>query len=85
MLGTVTTESSFNNSSVIRQKGECRNESFKKKNHAKFSKNRTFLSPDMHTYVFVSGGKECSFFGKFGVLCFLETPAFCPFALLPMN
>ena len=22
----------------------------------------------------VSGGKKCSFFGKFGVLCFLETP-----------
>ena len=25
------------------------------------------------TYVCVSGGKKCSFFGKFGVLCFLET------------
>ena len=24
------------------------------------------------TYVCVSGGTECSFFGKFGVLCFLE-------------
>ena len=24
--------------------------------------------------VCVSGGKKCSFFGKFGVLCFLETP-----------
>ena len=80
MLGTVTTESSFNNSSVIRQKGECRNESFKKTKHAKFSKNRTFLSPDMHTYVFVSGGKDCSFFGKFGALCFLKHLLF---ALLP--
>ena len=25
------------------------------------------------SYVCVSGGKKCSFFGKFGVLCFLET------------
>ena len=25
-------------------------------------------------HVWVSGGKKCSFFGKFGVLCFLETP-----------
>ena len=30
----------------------------------------------------VSGGKKCSFFGKFGVLCFLETPIL-RFALLP--
>ena len=34
------------------------------------------------TYVCVSGGKECSFFGKFGMLCFLETPVL-RFALLP--
>ena len=25
-------------------------------------------------YQGVSGGKKCSFFGKFGVLCFLVTP-----------
>ena len=30
----------------------------------------------------VSGGKKCSFFGHFGVLCFLETPAL-RFAFLP--
>ena len=30
----------------------------------------------------VSGGKKCSFFGKFGMLCFLETPVL-RFALLP--
>ena len=30
----------------------------------------------------VSGGKKCSFFGKFGVLCFLETPVL-RFTLLP--
>ena len=36
-----------------------------------------------NTYVRVSGGKKCSFFGKFGVLYFLETPvlrlAFLPY------
>ena len=39
-------------------------------------KNEHFLPPDTQTYVCVSWGKKCSFFGKFGVLCFLETP-FC--------
>ena len=34
--------------------------------------------PDTH----VSGGKKCSFHGKFGVLCFLETPVL-RFALFP--
>ena len=33
-------------------------------------------------YVCVSEGKKCSFFGKFGVLCFLKTPVL-RFALLP--
>ena len=33
-------------------------------------------------YVCVSGGKKCSLFGKFGVLCFLETPVL-RFSLLP--
>ena len=32
--------------------------------------------------VCVLGGKKCSFFGKFGVLCFLETPVL-RFASLP--
>ena len=47
-----------------------------------FRKNEHFLPPDTHTYVCVSGGKKCSFFGKFGVLCFLETPVL-KFNLLP--
>ena len=34
----------------------------------------------MHTYAL--GGKKCSFFGKFDVLCFLENPVL-RFALLP--
>ena len=32
--------------------------------YAKFSE-KLFLPPDSHTYVFVSGGKKCKFFGKF--------------------
>ena len=34
------------------------------------------------SYVYVLGGKKCVFFGKFDVLCFLETPVL-RFALLP--
>ena len=30
--------------------------------------------PLIRTRTSVSGGKKCSFFGKFDVLCFLETP-----------
>ena len=45
-----------------------------------FPINEHFLSPDTHTYV--SWGKTCSFFGKFGGLCFLETPVL-RFAILP--
>ena len=47
-----------------------------------FSEKRTFLTPNTHTYVCVLGGKKCSFFGKFGVLCFLDTTVL-RFALLP--
>ena len=49
------------------QKGESKNWCFKKTMLVKFS---------------VSEGKKCSFFGKFDVLCFLETPLL-RFALLP--
>ena len=70
----------FFSSSVIRQKGESKNGCFKKIKRAKFSEKRTFLTP-WYAHVCVSGGKKCSYFGKFGVLCFLETPVF-RFALL---
>ena len=40
-----------------------------------------FLLPDTHIYMYLSGVKECSFFRKFDVLCFLETTVF-RFALL---
>ena len=42
--------------------------------HVKFSEKQIFLTPDTHTCVHVSGNKECSFFGKFNVLCFFVTP-----------
>ena len=38
------------------------------------------------SYLCVSGGKICSFLGKFGVLCFLEKMFFVlRFALLPIT
>ena len=51
----------------------------KKQSMLNFPKNEHFFSPDTH----VSEGKKYSFFRKFGVLCFLETPVLrC--ALLPI-
>ena len=49
--------------------------------YAKFFE-KHFLPPDTHTYVYVSGGKTCLFFGKFGFICFLEAPVL-RFALWP--
>ena len=68
---------------MSRQKDESQNACFKKTKHAKFSKNKHFLPSDTHTYVCESGGEKCSFFGKFGMLSFLETP-FLRFALFPL-
>ena len=62
-------------SSVIRQKGESQKGVSRKQSTPNFPKNEHFLSPDTHTYMCVSGSKKCLFFGKFGMLCFLETPA----------
>ena len=56
------------NTSVIRQEGESQNRCFKKTKHAKYSANRTFLTPEYQ------GVRNVHFFGKFDVLCFLETP-----------
>ena len=58
---------------VIRQTGECQNGGNKKTKHAKFFEKRTFLTPNTHTYVCVSGGKKIPYFGKLNVLCFLIT------------
>ena len=54
----------------------------KKQSALSFPKNEHFLPFDTHTYVCPSEGKKCSFFGKLGALCFLETPVL-RFALLP--
>ena len=66
----------------MRQKGEPQNGCSRKQSTPNFPNIKRFLPPDTHTYVCVSGGKKCSFFGKFGVVCFLETPGL-RFALLP--
>ena len=51
-----------------------------------FPKNEYFCRPDTHTYLGVSGGKKCPFFGRFGVLCFLVTTVLrFPFFLLTTN
>ena len=65
----------------MRQKGEPQTGVSRKQDTPNFPKNEHFLPPDTHTYVWVSEGKKCSFFRKFGVLCFLETPIL-RFALL---
>ena len=69
----------FYKSSVVRQKGESQNAYFKKTKHVKFSEKRSFFTP---WHACISGGKKWSFFGKFDLLCFLETP-FLRFTLLP--
>ena len=68
----------------------------RKQNTPNFPKNEHFSLPDTHKLfsccilteygdnTCVSGGKKCSFFGKFGELCFLETRLeILPFSLLP--
>ena len=64
--------------SVIRQEGESQNGCFKKIKHAKFSGERPFTPWYAHMHV----GKKNSFFGKFGVLCFLKIRVL-RFAFLP--
>ena len=53
----------------------------RKQSTPNFPKNEHFLPADAHKCVCVLGGKKCSFFGKFDVLCFLVTPVL-GFALL---
>ena len=49
----------FSNSSVIRQKGESQNVSFKKTKHVKFSEKRTFLSYQRVRNVLFSDNLTC--------------------------
>ena len=69
-------------SSVIRQKANLKTGVSRKQSTPNFPKNEHFLPSDTHTYKCVSGGKNVRFFGKFDVLCFLETPVL-KFAFLP--
>ena len=65
--------------SVIRQKGD------NQENKAQQIFRKTNISYPLirtRTYVCVSGDKKCSFFGKFGMICFLETPVLI-ISLLP--
>ena len=54
---------------MIRQKGKSQNGCFKKMGLSAASLCK-YVWPFS---LYVSGGKKCSFLGKFGVLCFLET------------
>ena len=54
----------------------------RKQSTPNFPKNKHLVTPDTHTQACVPGGKNYLFFGKFGVLCFLETPVL-RFVLLP--
>ena len=56
-----------NTMSAIRQTGKSQNGCYKKTKRTKFSR-KEHLPSDTHTYVCVTAGKKCSFFGKFGVL-----------------
>ena len=67
---------------VIKQRANLKTGVSRKQSTPNFPKKRTFLTTDMHTDVCVSGDKKCSFFGKLGVLSFLETLVL-RFALLP--
>ena len=75
---------SQDNSSAIRRKGESETGVTEKQSTSNFPKIKHFLLGNTRTYMCVSGGKKCSFLGKFGVLRFLLTPVL-RFALLPTN
>ena len=57
----------------IKVKGRVLKRMYTKTKHAKFSEKWTFLIPDTHACLWVSGGKKCLFFGKCGVLYILVT------------
>ena len=62
--------------SVIRQKGQSQSGYFKKTKHAKMFRKTNISYPvlDTETYLCLSGGKKCSFFEKYSVICLFETP-----------
>ena len=64
-----------------KEKGRISKRVFKKTKQMKFSEKQTFLTP-WYAHARNTESKKWSFFGKFGVLCFLETPVL-RFPLLP--
>ena len=69
--------------SVIRQKSESQYGCFKKTKHAKFSEKTKISYPLIRTPTCAyQRVRNVCFFGKFGVICFIETPVL-RFALLP--
>ena len=68
---------------AIMQKGESQNGCFKKNKTPNCPENERFLPSDTHILC-VSGGKKCSLFGKFGILCFFLKHPFwdSPFCLI---
>ena len=72
---------SFCNIFDKRAKGKISNQVLPE-NKARQIFRKTNISPETYTYVYLSGGKKCSFFGKFGMLCFLVTLVL-RFAILP--
>ena len=67
---------------VIQIRGPISKRVFQENKARQIFRKRSISYPLTHTYVCVSGGTKCLFFGKFGVLCFLETSVL-RFALLP--
>ena len=53
------------------KRANLKTEVIRKQSTPNFPKNKHFLPPDPHMFVYVLGGKKFLFFGKFGVLCFL--------------
>ena len=68
--------------SVISQKRESQNGYFKKTKHAKFSEKTNISYPLKRICTCAYQEVRTLFFGKFGGICFLETPVLS-FAFLP--
>ena len=55
-------------------KGRISKRAFQEKKARQIFRKMNISHPLIRTRTYVSGSKKCSFFGKFGVLCFLKTP-----------
>ena len=72
---SVTKESNFEQQNVgNKAKGRISERVFQENKACQIFRKTNISYPLIRTRVCVSEGKKGSFFGKFGVLCFLETP-----------